>query len=205
MKKSLKLIFSLGVAVLLAFSVSLTALASGSEVITDTEAVSTEAEDSQNLFEEAYETVLQHSSELFSALAFLGTLVIAFCYKKGLLPILTSALKSLGESVKTLCEGSKENLEQANEGVAEISERLARLENAVEIFTADITTLEESLGTEAQVRADARAQKKILLAQIEMLKEVFICSALPQYQKDAISEKVKLMKEELEVYEESGE
>ena len=86
-----------------------------------------------------------------------------------------------------------------------ISERLARLENAVELFTADITTLEESLGTEAQVRANARTQKKILLAQIEMLKEVFICSALPQYQKDAISEKVKLMKEELEVYEESGE
>ena len=212
MKKRFKLIFSLTAAVLLAISLSFSAFASEGEAALTAEdstaaadSTVTEEAESVNLFEEAYRTAIRHSDELFSALAFLGTVIIAFCYKKGLIPLLTAALKSLGDNVKSLREGSVESLERAGEGVSDISERLAKLENAIELFSADVSALEESLGSEAKLRGDARAQSKILLAQIDMLKDVFISSSLPQYQKDAVNEKVKEMKEELARYEETVE
>jgi len=198
--------------VLLAISLSFSAFASEGEAALTAEdstaaadSTVTEEAESANLFEEAYRTAIRHSDELFSALAFLGTVIIAFCYKKGLIPLLTAALKSLGDNVKSLREGSVESLERAGEGVSDISERLAKLENAIELFSADVSALEESLGSEAKLRGDARAQSKILLAQIDMLKDVFISSSLPQYQKDAVNEKVKEMKEELARYEETVE
>lgn len=150
-----------------------------------------------NIFEAAYKAIVSHADDLFSALAFVGTLIIAFCYKRGMLPLLSGALSKLGDAVAALREGSTECLEKTGAEVNGISERLSRLENSIDLFTKEIIDLEERLGSQSEIRADRESYRGVLLAEIDMLKDIFTSSALPQYQKDAVNEKVKKMKEEL--------
>ena len=186
MKGIKKFFISLLILTAVCTAVSIPALASEGEAVRE-----------GNVFESAFTLVEENADELFSLLAFLGTLVIALLYKRGLTPTLSRGINRISASVsdikKTFCESS----EITGTLTDRISERLGRLESSLDSFSLEIIRLEELLGSQAEYRTDRESMKRILTWQIDMLSEIFMTSSLPQYQKDAVGERVRAMREAL--------
>lgn len=153
------------------------------------------------VFDKLYCEVSEYAGEILCAMAFAGSVILAFAYKKGLMPIVKGSLVSIGnaigkvkESVSRSTEMGEEmskNIESGLEGAMLVLKSLGEKVDALE------HTLAEKLSDTEEREHDARALKTILTSQIEMLYDIFMCSAIPQYQKDAVGEKMAKMKEAL--------
>ena len=163
-----------------------------------------EAAVGKNVFESAFSLVTENADELFSALAFIGTMIIAFFYKRGLTPTLSRGIEKISATVGEARRASDESSELFSKLSEKISDRLAYLESSLEGFSLEIMKLEDILGTQAEFRSDRESIKMILASQIDMLSDIFMTSALPQYQKDAVGERVKAMREALSENEETS-
>ena len=173
--------------------------ATGSEVIEGGE--SDEAADpitppaKENLFEEIYEAASSVSSELLAVLAFVGSLIVAFAYKKGLIPAGKRGIVALG-NVITQLKDTTDDYNEYQEGVlSDFNERIERLEKLLEQFTRSVIEIShntESIRNTAQERENVKA---LMSAQVDMLYEIFMTSQLPQYQKDAVNCRINEMKE----------
>ena len=147
-----------------------------------------------NVFDQIYRQMEANADKIFSILAFIGTLVVGIGYKSGLLPLLRDALSRLkgaidearadGEVTKTV---TAEKLESISKTVEDMDRRLGEMEWQYESY--------DKLCTER------KATCLILTEQINMLYAIFMSSALPQYQKDEIGERIAEMREELKSYE----
>ena len=82
-----------------------------------------------------------------------------------------------------------------------MTERLERSEEIISTLTERIeemtSTIEEVKDGELLKNRENQNLTVIISAQIDMLYDIFMSSALPQYQKDAVGERVALMKEAL--------
>ena len=151
-------------------------------------------ESDANVFDEIYALMETNADKIFSILAFIGTLLVGVGYKSGLLPLLRDALSKLkvaidgvkadGELSKALTESKMSEICQV---VAGNNEKLLKIEERLEGY--------ESL------QRERRTMRVVLAGQIDMLYAIFMSSALPQYQKDEIGEKIQAMREELKSYE----
>ena len=191
----------------LIIAISATAGISASAAEIDTDApLDTEAADpiednteEYNLFTEVYEDLCAYASEILCALTLAGSLTLAVAYKKGLLPLLESSLVTIGNAVTKIKENANENAEKSCEQTASIEHRL---ENATEVIDALAkrvetlgTALEESLSSEKDARREKQQLRTVMDAQIDMLYDIFMTATLPQYQKDAVGERIARMKE----------
>lgn len=196
MNKKLKYLITTLLVIVMALGISITASAETAEPDA--------TENDATVFDKIYTEVGEYASEILCAMAFTGSVILAFAYKKGLLPIVKGSLVSIGNAVGKM----KDSVSRSTEMGEELSKNLAGgLENAalvLDTLAEKIDTLEHTL-TEKLVCEDERTREKealgvILTAQIDMLYDVFMCSALPQYQKDAIGERIATMKGALKEY-----
>ena len=153
--------------------------------------------DTKNAFESLYYELCEHSDKIFSALAFIGSLLLIFTYRRGMLPILKGGISSLSTTVATLKDEAKKSGELSESEIKSATEKLEKAENLLNVLTERLTKLDEEL-------EDARAREKnsedlkiIMRHQIDMLYEIFMSSSLPLYQKEAVGEKISIMKEQL--------
>ena len=51
-----------------------------------------------NVFETIYQAALTHAAEIFSALSLIGTMVVGFFYKRGLIPSVKEMISSIGNT-----------------------------------------------------------------------------------------------------------
>lgn len=157
------------------------------------------------LFEMLYEKAMEYSGEILSALAFVGSLIIAFTYKKGLLPLIKSALGALGSVVSALREQTENSISKSSDAIDYLRERLISTEELIESLTLNVAELSEKLKSKAESeKADERA-RIIIESQVDMLGEIFMTSSLPQYAKDRVGEKLATMKALLTSSEPDGE
>ena len=192
MKKKLKYliipILTVAISATLAFS------AHAAEEVADEATESTEA-DSTNFFTEVYEDVAENAGEILCALTFVGSLVLSFAYKRGLMPLVEGSLVSIGNAVEKIGD----NTRAASEKSAELSENINLTARTVQDLANKLEALElavrEKLEYEDGIRDERRQLALVVGAQIDMLYEIFMTSALPQYQKDAVGERIAKMKE----------
>ena len=152
----------------------------------------------QNLFEEIYKSLENNADKIFSVLAFIGTLVVGVGYKSGLLPLLRDAITKLKGSIDGV-KAEGEAREQVNvQRLAEISGTVERIEN-------QLLQIDDERADYNKMRRERESLGRILEGQIDMLYAIFMSSALPQYQKDEIGERISNMREELKSYEASEE
>lgn len=138
----------------------------------------------------------EHLTEIFSALAALGTVIISASYKRGLMPTLSNGL---GTFVTTMQDG----LKSANEAVASLKnasdDKLNAIADKVAPFIEKSDEIVECVGKiddkvkdmEAKITAEQGDREKlsyILKAQMEMFYQFFQSVNLPQYQKDRLGE-----------------
>ena len=151
-----------------------------------------------------YEGIKKNSDKILSALAFLGSLIIAFMYKKGLFPFVEKALASLSGAVVKLGNEAKKNADLGNEFLNTVTDKLERSESIISGFTDSLKRLEAGLMEFSSEKSEREKLKLIMTAEVEMLNEIIMASSLPQYQKDRAGECFMKMKQELKA-EENGD
>ena len=190
MNKKLKYLITSILVIVLALGLSVTASA---ETLPEAEEI-TEA----TVFDKLYTEVSEYAGEILCALAFIGSVVLAFAYKKGLMPIVKSSLVTIGNAMSKMKDSVNKNAERGEEMNREIASGLDGAVKVIQTLGERIDTLEKSL-TERLADKDETARERealsiIMTSQIDMLYEIFMSASLPQYQKDAIGEKIAKMK-----------
>lgn len=150
--------------------------------------------DNGNPFAEIYEYVAGHANDIFSALAFIGSLVLAFAYKKGLMPALSSALGNLRTSVKSISETAEKTLVDNENAYADFKANMELIGKGLDTLCISVAELDKRLSDSEKQADEAKAMKTIMSAQVDMLYSIFMSSSLPQYSKDAVGERISEMK-----------
>ena len=191
MKNKIK--YLIAIALVVIFSSSLVVSASAEGEVTDAT-----VEPESNFFTVAYEELSASASEILCGLTLAASLILAFAYKKGLLPLVQSALVSIGNAVTKIGDSAKKSEEQtalleenigssiknAKDMIGSLTEKISSLDNAVN----------ERLVMDEKARGEYEKLRFIIEGQIDMLYDIFMSSALPQYQKDAVGERIGKMK-----------
>ena len=147
-----------------------------------------------NLFTAIYEAVGEYSGEILSALAFIGSIIIMICYKSGLLPIVKEGLLALMSGVKSLGEHSGNIASCTEQMKEEIAKECLRTEELLITMQEALATIEKKLGDEAARTSEIAAMKNALTCEVDMIYDVFMAAALPQYLKDKVGETARNMK-----------
>ena len=150
-----------------------------------------------NVFSLLYEKTMANLSEIFSVLAFLGTIGIGFLYRRGLLPIFTKAVGSIGESIGNIKEEGERISEASGAKIDSLTERLSEIESSFSIFSSSLSSLESKLQSEEAAMTERQRLSVIMNSQVELLYDIFMSSSLPEYKKEAVGAKILKMREEL--------
>ena len=150
------------------------------------------------VFENIYNTAMAHASEILSALAFVASMIIAIGYKKGLVPLLRHAANRISESVDKTREDTEEELKKREEILKEKESTEALLKSSLEELSGRVSTLCDNLSAKEKLENCTEKLRIVILSQIDLLYDVFMSSALPQYQKELIGERVVKMKKEMD-------
>ena len=190
MNKKLKYLITSIIVIVLALGLSVTASA---ETVTEAEEI-TDA----TVFDKLYTEVSEYAGEILCALAFIGSVVLAFAYKKGLMPIVKSSLVTIGNAMSKMKDSVNKNAERGEEMNRAIASGIDGAVKVIETLGERIDTLEktlaERLADKEETAKEREALSIIMTSQIDMLYEIFMSASLPQYRKDAIGERIAEMK-----------
>ena len=186
MKKILNLLIILAITLSI-FTV--TALASDGEAVTES--------GNATFFEQIYTQALLHSDKILSALAFLGSLLLAFAYKKGILPLIRGGLSAITNAVGTLKEESEKANEISEKALSEAKAKLEATEASLSELCLKLEMLEQELKEAKNEQTKANDVKMVLESQTELLYEIFMSSSIPAYLKESVGEKINAMKKKL--------
>ena len=147
-----------------------------------------------NPFSLMYEYIAAHADNIFSVLAFVGSLVLAFFYKKGLMPALSSALGNIRSSVKSINETAEKTLAGNESAFADFKTCMDFVAGSLDTLTSSVAELEKRLSAGEKQISETKAMKTIMSAQVDMLYSIFMSSALPQYSKDEVGARISEMR-----------
>lgn len=152
------------------------------------------SEPEENPFAAFFDVVSGYATEILSALTLVGSLILAYAYKKGLIPLISGGIKALGGAVTKI----KDSAERAEGASKELGESLCQRLTAAEACLGKISeALESTAASLDKIKLDEGERLKttlVLTAQIDMLYELFMSSALPQYKKDEVGERISEMR-----------
>ena len=157
-----------------------------------------------NVFEIIYKAAVKHADKILAALAFVGSLILAFVYKKGVLPLLKNGLAAIGTATGKMQEENEKTYELCKENLDLALERLKESDAILVDTSKRLAAVGQELLYLLKEQAQSSEIKLILEAQIDMLYEIFMSSSIPLYQKESVGERISGMKKLLSKGEESG-
>ena len=206
MKNKLKYLIAIALTALICLGCTVTASAEtestpeqaeGVENITDNSAEAPLSD--TNFFTRVYTELSEYAAEILCALTFVASLLLAVAYKKGLLPLLERSLVTIGNAITKIKDTASESAEQSTALSIGIENKLTRAMTTLEMLSDKVaslnTALEDSIRGEKESKREKEELRIIVEAQIDMLYDIFMSSALPQYQKDAVGERIAKMRE----------
>ncbi len=196
-KRKIKLVLATAMAAIL---LCLPIYASAAE---EADVVQEEISEDQNVFEMGYEAVLAHSDEILSALSFLGAVTVGFAYKKGLVPVLNEALAKLGGTVNGIKESTERAHKERDTEMKLLKDGLTGLEDTIADCAEAVSGVDRRLSAIGEDAMQLSKLKTVMRAQVDMLYDIFISSALPEYQKESVGMRINEMKKLLEAEEEN--
>jgi len=197
MKNTKKIFSALLLAALIILAVGVTAFAEdGAADVQDAE--------TNGFFEAVYSFLEAHASELLSALAFVSSIAVALCYKRGMLPALSGAVGSIGRAIGTLGEKTDNGINAISAAASNMLEQLGLTRESLAGAALRLDELSARLTATEQTQSELNNLRTVMAVQIDVLYDIFMASSLPQYRKDIIGEKVAKMKNCLEVVTDEG-
>ncbi len=148
-----------------------------------------------NIFSELFALAGEYSGEIFSLLSLLASLILAYLYKSGLTPLVKNTLGALGKTVTSIRESAERGEEKASVVTGALTERLEICEGIITKLSEAIERVSQSLEQKEAEAGERMSLKVVLGAQIDMLYEIFMTSALPEYKKNAVGERITKMRE----------
>ena len=152
----------------------------------------------ENPFFALYNELSSHLPELFSALSLAGACIMAFCYKRGLLPLLKDGLGAIGtaaldcgKKAEVFASEGKDICEKVNDYVHTITSYVEKIEQA-------LATIDEKISSFGDQKKETQLLHEVMKGQIEMLQEIFLVSSLPQFEKERICKRVEEMNRTLQ-------
>lgn len=135
-----------------------------------------------------------NSSNIFTGASTAVTLVLAYLFKKGLLPSLTSGLSKmnseLGSGINNVAAIAEAFSQSTNAQLQEMGSKIEPfLEKAKQVEEASSKMEQTLVDMQFQIKAsdtDRQIVEKTLRLQTEMLYSVFISANLPEYQKQQL-------------------
>ena len=154
-----------------------------------------------NPFELIFNTVKNYTTEILCALSFVGSLILAYAYKSGLLPIIKNGIGAIASTVSKIKDTTERGEEKTDGLSRELREKLSNTESALLKLNDSLCDMEKQLDNLSDEAGEREKLNLILSAQIDMLYGIFMTSSLPQYQKDEVGARIAEMREALIGYE----
>lgn len=151
-----------------------------------------------NIFTELYNGAVANMDKILSLLAFIASLFVGIIYKKRLIPTLSVGINNIGESINSFKENVFCEEEEKSRSLASMREELSTLEGSTRIVSEKLEAVLKSLEELLPKRAAEERTRIIMSAQVDLLYDVFMSSALPEYMKDEVGRRITEMREELD-------
>lgn len=151
---------------------------------------------STNPFSELYNSLIVHLGDIFACLSFVLGLIIAMYYKKSLMPGISGAASAIKGSIDDIYDSTQASQAQTNAFAEALSSEIKSLSGIVDNISAELSTIKQDIHNEDSM-LEIKKNRAVLLVQIDMLYNIFISSALPEYQKEKVGKQVIEMKKEL--------
>lgn len=175
-------------------------LGKGDAIIYESETEKKDEVDEASIFDEIYLRLTENADKIFAALAFVGTMIVSFAYKKGLLPLLANALNYLKGSVESIKESGTALAKSTDDRFVSLCENMQSVLDESTSMTSSIERINERLDDVDSISKKYDSMQLVITSQVDMLYAIFMSSALPQYQKEEVGNKINRMKEELAKY-----
>ena len=189
-----RILLTLFLCLSLLFAFSAATCAAETDVQASEAKIEEQAPEEEGFFLLLYEAIGEHLPQIFSALSLLAACIIGLCYKKGLLPILHDSLSAIGAATKDygrIAENQAEQTriicENANNNIHFIKELAEKTEKSLEKIKQRLDLFEEQ-------KKEGESLRLLLEGQVDMLCDIFLSSALPQFEKDRVFGRVEEMK-----------
>ena len=150
----------------------------------------TSGNETDNVFGSIFSALRENLSEILCALTLIGSIILAVAYKKGLLPILSGAVSAIGKGVGRLQGEAEKFNKESGERICDISDKLTNTAEAISGFSKRLELLEGELTSMNKSSEKFDAILKAISTEAQLLYDVFMSSALPQYQKDAVAKRI---------------
>lgn len=155
------------------------------------------AETEENGFEKIYEAIMKHISEILSLAAFIGSLICAVIYKSGLMPLIEKGLGGVKNAAQKIKEATDRAECDNKASINYIGERMNELELAISELKETLTEATIAMDSSRETTSHCQRIDSLLAGELDMLYDIFMSSALPEYEKARVGERVSKLKEEL--------
>ena len=157
----------------------------------------TDIEDRKNSFEKIYNAAMAHVSEILSLAAFIGSLICAVIYKSGLMPLIEKGLGGIKNAAQKIKEATDRAECDNKASLGYINDKMCELEMAISEMQETIKSATKAMESSVEARAHQARIDGLLSGELDMLYDIFMSSALPEYEKARVGERVAKLKEEL--------
>lgn len=154
-------------------------------------------EDTKNSFEKIYDAAMAHASEILSLAAFIGSLICAVIYKSGLMPLIEKGLGGIKNAAQKIKEATDRAECDNKASLGYINDKMCELEMAISEMQETIKSATKAMESSVEARAHQARIDGLLSGELDMLYDIFMSSALPEYEKARVGERVAKLKEEL--------
>ena len=152
----------------------------------------------ENVFSLIYDSIASGADEIFSVITCALSFALMLIYKKGMMPTLEGGVRSLAAGVKGIGEKASEIKNTTDSFATDIAHRLTATERTLEALADGLNKLTATLDEREKNSYSRDDLTTVMLAEIDMLYEIFNSAELPQYVKDRVGEKMAEMKKTLE-------
>ena len=146
--------------------------------------------------------ITDNGDTLLGVLTLVGSLLVAFFYKTGLMPVLRSGLSALGELLGKSRDLTESFTKDAGERFARIEESVTPMVDALRHGEETLFALEARLASleDALKKSEGDRQKtaEVLRTETELFYEMLISVNLPEAQKESMTESYYRLKRVLE-------
>ncbi len=165
----------------------------GAATSDDTADISAETNAPRNFGDTINDIWDHYASEIFSALTLITSLLLAYFYKRGLVPVLLNGLDRMHRAGVTAQDAAQSLIDHTDENLSAFIARAEPLLAGMETATTTVATLSDYVRT-LETRLEAGEDDRTLMTEVmrgvaDMLYGVFTSANLPAYAKEQIGER----------------
>lgn len=179
---------------ILLFCLLLTLVAAALSVGVCAESESAAEEIGASPFALLYRDITENLDTVFGAFAALGTVLVAFSYKRGMLPLLRGGVGVLSDKVKEIGKQSEKMEKESSENAQFVKNQLQMMMDSFRECADSVQEFGNALKELREKSDEMDVLRSLLAEEVNLLYDIFSSSSLPQYQKEIVARRVEEMR-----------